>query len=205
MQKGSDRQVADLTAVVAAKRDLRSTAKRIRASLLPHHREAAARRIAEHGIGFAGLPEGAVVAGYVAIGEEIDPLPLMRRINRDYRLALPVVREKGAPLSFCAWQPGDPLSEARWGLREPLPDAPEAEPDALLVPLLAFDARGYRLGYGGGFYDRTIALARSTRGLVAIGLAYDEQEVPAVPRLHFDQRLDWVLTPSGPRNCAEGE
>jgi len=204
--EGLGLQVADRNAVALAKQNLRSTAKRIRASLPPDLRDEAAHRIAGHGIGFAGLPQGAVVAGYIAIGEEIDPLPLLQRINREgYRLALPLVREKGAPLSFRAWQPGDPLAEARWGLREPLPDAPEVEPDTLLVPLLAFDAQGYRLGYGGGFYDRTIAMARSSRGLVAIGLAYDEQEVPAVPRLDFDQRLDWVLTPSGPRNCAEGE
>jgi len=198
--------VADTFAVAAAKQAFRSTAKHVRADLSPQQRKAAAQRIAEHGLGFAGLPETAIVAGYVAIGEEVDPLPLMQRIAlENYRLALPVVQAKGAPLCFRYWRPGDPLGEARWGLLEPLPEAPEVEPDVLLVPLLAFDAKGYRLGYGGGFYDRTIAAARSSRGVIAIGLAYDEQEVPAVPRLHFDQRLDWVLTPSGPRNCAEDE
>jgi len=198
--------VADTFAVAAAKQAFRSTAKHVRADLSPQQRKAAAQRIAVHGLGFAGLPETAIVAGYVAIGEEVDPLPLMQRIAlENYRLALPVVQAKGAPLCFRYWRPGDPLGEARWGLLEPLPEAPEVEPDVLLVPLLAFDAKGYRLGYGGGFYDRTIAAARSSRGVIAIGLAYDEQEVPAVPRLHFDQRLDWVLTPSGPRNCAEDE
>jgi 5-formyltetrahydrofolate cyclo-ligase len=68
----------------------------------------------------------------------------------------------------------------------------------LLVPLLAFDPMGYRLGYGGGFYDRTLAKLRKRQGVIAIGLAFDEQRVDAVPHVDYDQRLDWVLTPSGP-------
>src|SRR5690606_31264049 len=100
--------------------------------------------------------------------------------------------------------PGDPTTEVSWGIRQPLPSAPEVSTDVMLVPLLAFDAAGHRLGYGGGYYDRTLALARAERKIVAIGLAYDVQEVAAVPRLDFDQRLDWVLTPSGPRRCVVG-
>jgi 5-formyltetrahydrofolate cyclo-ligase len=69
------------------------------------------------------------------------------------------------------------------------------------MPLLAFDRQGWRLGYGGGFYDRTLQGLRARKAVVAVGLGYDEQEVDAVPRLDYDQRLDWVLTPSGPRKC----
>ena len=88
-----------------------------------------------------------------------------------------------------------------WGIGEPLPSAPVLEPDVMLVPLLAFDARGYRLGYGGGFYDRTIAQLRNQKPVLTIGVAFDEQRVDAVPHVDYDQRLDWVLTPSGPLRC----
>ena len=72
----------------------------------------------------------------------------------------------------------------------------------MLVPLLAFDAAGRRLGYGGGFYDRTLARLRAIKPVVAVGIAYDECQVDAVPHLDYDERLDWVLTPSGPMKCA---
>jgi 5-formyltetrahydrofolate cyclo-ligase len=75
------------------------------------------------------------------------------------------------------------------------------EPDILLVPLLAFDAAGWRLGYGGGFYDRTLKGLRARKSVVAIGIAFDEQQVDAVPHLDYDERIDWVLTPSGPILC----
>lgn len=194
--------MGDLCAVTAAKQEVRSAARRARAEIPQRQRRAAAAEIAAHGIAFAGRPPGAIVAGFLPIGEEIDPLPLMLRVAGDgYDLALPVMEGKGRRLRFRRWQPGDPLAETSWGNREPLPTAPEADPDVMLVPLLAFDAAGYRLGYGGGFYDRTLAAARTRMQVVAIGLAFDAQEMPAVPRQDFDQRLDWVLTPSGPRRC----
>ena len=84
-----------------------------------------------------------------------------------------------------------------WGIREPAPDAAIVDPDILLVPLLAFDAAGWRLGYGGGYYDRTLQRLRALKPVTAIGLAFDEQRVPAVPHGPFDQRLDWIVTGSG--------
>jgi len=194
--------VTDISAVAAAKKELRSIAKRIRAEVSQQQGSAAAEAIAAHGIAFAGPPQGAIVSGFSAIGDEIDPLPLMLRLAREgYGLALPVVEGNSLPLTFRRWQPGDPLVEGCWGIREPQPSAAVVDPDVILVPLLAFDAAGHRLGYGGGFYDRTLAVARARKPALAIGLGYDCQEVPAVPRLDFDQRLDWVLTPSGPRKC----
>ena len=83
--------------------------------------------------------------------------------------------------------------------------APAVDPDVVLCPLLAFDRTGHRLGYGGGFYDRTLARLRALKPVVAIGLAYDEQRVDAVPHLDYDERLDWVLTPTGPIKCARLE
>ena len=94
------------------------------------------------------------------------------------------------------------MGKVQWGIAEPLPDKPVLEPDVVLVPLLAFDATGYRLGYGGGFYDRTLARLRAIKPVVAVGIAYDELKVDAVPHLDYDQRLDWVLTPSGPLRCS---
>jgi 5-formyltetrahydrofolate cyclo-ligase len=143
-----------------------------------------------------------VVSGFASLPEELNVWPLLRRLSgAGVTLALPVVAGKGQPLLFRAWVPGDAMNKGVWGIPEPKADKPVLEPDILLVPLLAFDGRGCRLGYGGGFYDRTLARLRAMKPIVAIGLAYDEQRVNAVPRLDYDQRLDWVLTPSGPIRC----
>jgi 5-formyltetrahydrofolate cyclo-ligase len=158
--------------------------------------------IARHGIAFAGKSAPAVVSGFLAIGEEIDPAPLMLRLLAEgYGLCLPVMEAKGKPLIFRTWKPGDPLAETMWGIREPLPEAPAVDPDVILGPLLAFDNAGYRLGYGGGFYDRTLARLRALKPIVSIGIAFDEQRVDAVPHVDYDERLDWVLTPTGPLKC----
>jgi 5-formyltetrahydrofolate cyclo-ligase len=146
-----------------------------------------------------------VVSAFASLPEELNVWPLLRRLHgQGYRLALPVMQGKGEPLLFRAWAPGDAMDKAVWGIPEPTSDKPEREPDIVLVPLLAFDIRGGRLGYGGGFYDRTLAGLRARKRIVAVGLAYDEQQVDAVPHLDYDQRLDWVLTPSGPIRCQAG-
>jgi 5-formyltetrahydrofolate cyclo-ligase len=188
--------------VLAQKKALRASAKTVRTEAFLAHGAAAAAAIARYGIAFADPPPGAVVSAFSAIGEELDPMPLMLRlVDQGYRLCLPVMQGKGKPLIFRRWHPGDELAETTWGIREPLPSAPELVPEIVLAALLAFDARGYRLGYGGGFYDRTLAAVRAHNPVVAIGLAYDEQRVDAVPHLDYDQQLDWVLTPSGPLRC----
>lgn len=139
-----------------------------------------------------------VVTSYLAIGSELDPGPLAAALaTLGATIALPVMAAKAAPLEFRAWTPGDPLVAREWGIREPAPDAPVVEPDILLVPLLAVDRCGYRLGYGGGFYDRTLARLRARRPVLAIGLAYPLQVVDAVPREVYDEPLDHLLTPTG--------
>jgi 5-formyltetrahydrofolate cyclo-ligase len=144
--------------------------------------------------------DAAIVSAYLPIRDEIDVLPLLLRLVASGRtVGLPVIEARGRPLLFRAWKPGEPLEEKPFGLREPPPSAPAVEPDTLLVPLAAFDRRGYRLGLGGGYYDRTLALYRSTRQVTAIGVAYDEQEVASLPLGAHDQPLDMVLTPSGVR------
>lgn len=142
------------------------------------------------------LPPQAAVSAYMAMGAEIDPAPLVARLNREgHPICLPVVQPRGQPLVFRQWAPGDPLVPRIWGIKEPVDSAPVVEPDVLVVPLLAYDRHGYRLGYGGGFYDRTLAKLRARKTIIAIGLGFHEQEVAEVPHADYDERVDWILTP----------
>lgn len=185
---------------------MRRRAKAVRSEAFARLGHRASEEIARQGIAFAGRPAPAIVSGFLAIGDEIDPVPLMQRlIGETYSLCLPVMEGKGKPLVFRAWSPGDPLAQTTWGIREPLPEAPVVDPDIVLGPLLAFDDQGYRLGYGGGFYDRTLARLRALKPIVSIGIAFDEQKVDAVPHVDYVERLDWILTPSGPLKCGQSE
>ncbi|WP_417488833.1 5-formyltetrahydrofolate cyclo-ligase [Maricaulis sp.] len=169
-------------------------------------RALAARRIAHEAAPDAGerlidqfpfelLAPGAVVSAYWPLPGEIDPRPLMAELSaRGARLALPVIVAPGAPLIFRAWKNGDALEPRAFGLMEPPVDAPELIPDILLVPLLAIDPDGNRLGFGRGYYDRTLAGLRAKGAPVAVGLAHEAQIVPAVPVDAFDQPLDRVVT-----------
>lgn len=188
----------------ALKRDMRRSAKALRDEVFARAGAAAGEQLAQHGLGFASVKPPAVVSGFFPFRAEIDARPLMSRLLAEgYELALPVMEGKGKPLIFRRWKPGDEMAEAKWGIQEPLPDAPVVEPDILLGPLLAFDRAGYRLGYGGGFYDRTLQKLRASKPVVSIGLAFGEQQVDAVPHLDYDERVDWVLTPDGPIRCSE--
>jgi 5-formyltetrahydrofolate cyclo-ligase len=182
------------------KKDLRARALAVRKAAYEAHGSDASRVLASHGLDFLKVPPGTIVSGFAAIRDEINPADLMTWLHAEgFRLALPVMVGKAKPLLMRAWTPGDAMEAAAWGIAEPLDDKPEVEPDVVLVPLLAFDGRGSRLGYGGGFYDRTLAKLRAKKPVIAVGLAYDEQRVDAVPVESYDQRLDWVLTPSGPK------
>ena len=188
--------------VIAAKSALRDAAKIGRARIPAAVRQEGAALVASIGLGFTGAVPPAVVSAFLAIGEEINPAPLMSRLHREgWQIALPVMVGKGRPLIFRAWSPGAPLRTVMWGIREPDETAPEVGPDVLLVPLLAFDRTGSRLGYGGGFYDRTIRGLRNQKKITTVGLAFSGQEVDAVPHLDYDERLDWILTPEGPIRC----
>jgi 5-formyltetrahydrofolate cyclo-ligase len=184
------------------KREERARALARRAAAFAAHGEAAGAALAAHGLSFLSLAPDSIVSGFSAIRDEIDPGRLLARLSADgHRLCLPVMEGKGKPLVFRAWAPGDAMGKVQWGIAEPLPDKPVLEPDVVLVPLLAFDAAGNRLGYGGGFYDRTLRRLRAIKPAVAVGIAYDELKVDAVPHQSYDERLDWVLTPSGPLRC----
>ncbi|MCK6452254.1 MAG: 5-formyltetrahydrofolate cyclo-ligase [Alphaproteobacteria bacterium] len=141
-------------------------------------------------------PPGAVVSAFWPMGDEIDVRPLLERLDAlGYRCSLPVTVGRGKPLVFRRWSPGLALVPGGFGTSVPPEDQPLATPDLLIVPLLAFDRQGYRLGYGGGFYDRTLeALRAAGRPHLAVGVGYAGQEVARVPHHEGDQRLDWVVT-----------
>ncbi|MFT3730122.1 MAG: 5-formyltetrahydrofolate cyclo-ligase [Hyphomicrobium sp.] len=183
-----------------AKKQLRAEAVLRRKEAFERHGAEASRKIAAQGLDFIGIKPDTIVSGFAAIRDEINPAPLMAWLQAEgMKLALPVMLGKGKPLVMRSWSPGDVMAPAAWGIAEPTDDKPEVDPDIVLVPLLAFDERGYRLGYGGGFYDRTLNRLRKLKPIIAIGLAYDEQRVDVVPAESYDEKLDWVLTPSGPQ------
>jgi len=176
------------------KAQLRREALGLRDALPAQIRRAAAEAIAARAFPLTLAP-GTIVSGFMPLKNEINPLPLMRKLaDAGARLALPVVVGRGKPLVMRGWQWGEPLVAGVRGIREPAPEAPEVQPDILLVPLLAFDRGGHRIGYGAGYYDLTIAQSRARKPIVAVGIAFAAQEVETVPRTAFDAQLDLVLT-----------
>ena len=126
---------------------------------------------------------------------EINPIPLMQTLAKaGALLALPVVLERGKPLLMRAFAFGEPLVAGVWGIREPRREAPEVFPDIMIVPLLAFDRGGHRIGYGAGYFDLTINALRARKAVLAVGIAFAAQEIPQVPATPRDARLDLVLT-----------
>ena len=165
-----------------------------------------ARRKAAHGTGLDGAAQQALqavlapyrgrpLAGYMPIRTEIDPLPVMAGWNAP--VGVPVIAGAGRPLVFHRWSPGCIMIDGPFGARVPAEPVPVV-PDVLIVPLVAFDRGGYRLGYGGGFYDRTLERLRAARPTVAIGFAYAAQQADVLPVEPTDQPLDAIVTEAGP-------
>jgi len=180
--------------IAAAKIDLRRDAVARRDALPTGMRAAAGQAIAARPFPVAFAP-GTVISGFMPLANEIDPLPLMKALSaHGARLALPVVIGRGKPLVMRAWTIGEPLAVGQWGIREPKPEAATVEPEIVIVPLLAFDRAGNRLGYGAGYYDLTLTLLRARKPIVAVGIAFAAQEIPAVPVTPRDAPLDVVLT-----------
>ncbi|HVV65880.1 MAG TPA: 5-formyltetrahydrofolate cyclo-ligase [Rhizomicrobium sp.] len=158
-----------------------------------------AERVAAHAQALQ-IPRGSLVGAYVAMEGEADPHLLLKELAKDdCAFAFPRVAAKKQPLAFHRWPAGSELVTSAFGVPEPAGDWPRAVPSILLVPMLAFDRDGYRLGYGGGFYDITLAALRAAGELRAIGVAFAGQEVEALPREPHDQRLDAIVTEKGLR------
>ncbi|HEY1962527.1 MAG TPA: 5-formyltetrahydrofolate cyclo-ligase [Rhizomicrobium sp.] len=187
--------------IVSEKKALRETAREKRAGLARACPDFA-QRIAAQADALPVSP-GMMVSGYIAMGDEADPAQLVAVLQaRGCEAAYPLVH-RGQPLTFHVPVEGEHWIESSFGVLEPRPDWPLAHPTMLLVPLLAFDAEGYRLGYGGGYYDRTLHKFRNEHAVTAIGVAFAGQEVECVPRDANDQPLDMVVTEIGLRRSAK--
>lgn len=164
-------------------------------------RGVAAERLAEAAYSAVVKNGAARIAGYWPLADEIDPRPLLIRLVREgFAVGLPIVIGEKKPLAFHRWQPGDALRPGPFRVMQPEDRAPQLRPEMVLVPMLAFDREGYRLGYGGGYYDRTLA---ALAPMATLGLAFAGQEVEAVPREAHDMPLDGIATESGVLRCGE--
>ncbi|BAT61677.1 5-formyltetrahydrofolate cyclo-ligase family protein [Variibacter gotjawalensis] len=186
----------------AVKVVVRTEALMRRDALSGEDRARAAEVIAARG--FPLSVGGQRVSGFMPIRTEINPLPLMRRgAEEGASLALPIIRGRGQPLDMHEWSLDAPLEKRQWGIREPAFDSKVVYPDIVLTPLAAFDRRGYRIGYGAGYFDMTLNELRARKSVIAIGLAFACQEVETVPIEPHDARLDFVLTERDVIDCRE--
>jgi 5-formyltetrahydrofolate cyclo-ligase len=182
-RRKSEMRSAEKSTLRAAAREKRYALKSATfAAALTHHAES------------LNLAKGTIVGGYHALPDEANPALLLERlVELGCHIAYPRVAGKGLPLEFHRVPDGEVLAPGAFGIHEPLDTWPKITPQALLVPLLAFDSKGHRLGYGGGFYDRTIALLK----VPAIGIAYSGQETETLPAEEHDAKLNAVLTETG--------
>jgi 5-formyltetrahydrofolate cyclo-ligase len=184
----------DASDIQTRKAELRSVALTLRDALPPTVRQAAAEAIAARPFPVEIKP-GMIVSGFSPMRTEINPIPLMRKLaEAGAGLALPCIAGRGHPLIMRTWDFGAPLESGQWGIREPTAEAEEVAPDILIVPLVAFDRAGQRIGYGAGYYDMTIHALRAKKKVVAVGIAFAAQEIAKVPATERDERLDLVLT-----------
>ncbi|HWM82695.1 MAG TPA: 5-formyltetrahydrofolate cyclo-ligase [Pseudolabrys sp.] len=186
--------LTDLANAADQKNVLRTATLARRDAMPAADRQAAAATIAERAFPLA-VGAGVIVSGFFPMRSEISPLPLMRKLAaQGAQLALPVIAGRGNPLTMRAWNQGDELASGQWGIREPTPQAPQVDPDVLIVPLACFDRRGHRIGYGAGYFDMTIHRLRGLKPVTAIGIAFAQQEIDRVPAAEHDEALDLVLT-----------
>lgn len=182
--------IADLK--VAARKAASAARKKAAAEV---GRDAASDAIATNFLQSLSLEQVEVISGFLPIGSEIDTRPLLQKVlAKGIDICLPAVLKRDHPLEFRQWRDGDPLVDEDFGTQAPAPTAKVVLPDVLIVPLLAFDRAGYRLGYGGGFYDRSLEKLRRDKPVLAVGVAFAGQETDSVPRDENDQPLDWIIT-----------
>lgn len=181
--------------IAATKKGLRERAMALRDALTPVERQEKSRACtARLAATLSALPAG-IVSFYWPMRSELDPRPLVDRMRTaGWRACLPRLKGAGKPLDFHEFTGADDLVPGPYGTSEPSPDAARLAPDLVLAPMLAFDRLGYRLGYGGGFYDRTLEELRDGGKVTAIGIAFEAQRMEHVPVEAFDQKLDMVAT-----------
>jgi 5-formyltetrahydrofolate cyclo-ligase len=179
------------------KRRCRAQANKIRIEAHGSAGATAGLALAQAGLPIAAI-DGGVVSGFFPFKSEITVLPLLAKLaSEGWVTCLPVVTGEGEALKFRKWMPGEATKPGVWDIPIPLDSAAKVVPDVLLVPMLAFDRRGFRLGYGGGYYDRTLSALRQLKDVVAIGIAYAGQEMTSVPRGDWDEPMDWIMTERG--------
>lgn len=178
--------MSDLTAIKAA---ARKAAFARRKAAFEAGNGAAAGLLSEVLAGYRGVP----LSGFLPIRTEIDPRPAMAEAAAHGPVGVPVIQGAGLPLEFSRWEPDCALREGPFGAQVPIEDA-FFEPEILIVPLVAWDRTGGRLGYGGGFYDRTLERLRARRATLAIGFAFGAQEARDLPLEATDQPLDMMVT-----------
>jgi 5-formyltetrahydrofolate cyclo-ligase len=187
-----------LTDLTNAKSEQRKQAAKARKVAHEDLVEVAPLLLVAHPFPTAPTPTHNIVSGFFPYKTEIDTRPLLGKLASDgWTTCLPIVVGLHEPLIFRRWMPGQPTTPGMWDIPQPTDEAPLVEPDVLLVPMMAFDRKGYRLGYGGGFYDRTLQKLRAKKHIIAIGVAYAAQEVGAVPHDRHDQPLDFIMTEQG--------
>jgi 5-formyltetrahydrofolate cyclo-ligase len=182
--------------------DLSGAKAVLRAQALARRREVPAptaasfaERLGQYGAELVAEAGAGIVSAYWPIRGEVSTVPLFDHLAQaGVVTALPIVNGRAAALTFRAWRPGEALVEAKMGIREPLSSAALVSPDLLFVPLSAFDRTGHRIGYGAGYYDRTLAQLRASKKIIAVGIAFAVQEIAEVPTENHDERLDYVLT-----------
>jgi 5-formyltetrahydrofolate cyclo-ligase len=181
--------------ITSAKAALRKESLARRELITPEESRAFGERLALIGARLAAERQARTASAFASIGAEPPTAPLLAALAKlGVGTALPVMQGRGKPLLFRLWAEGEPLNEVKWGIKEPLPEAPEVFPDLLFVPLAAYDRTGNRLGYGAGFYDRTLARLRAMKPITTVGVAFGIQETQLVPTDATDEKLDYVLT-----------
>ena len=179
----------------APKAELRRAALARRAALPPQARAAFSEMLKTQGVALALKHAARSASAFYPIRDEPDTLALLDALGgRGLNTALPVTGALGTPLVFRRWRPGEPTVPGQLRIPEPPPDAPALDPDLLFVPLAAFDRRGYRIGYGAGHYDLTLARLKAIKPIVTVGVGYGVCEVDAVPCEPHDIAVDYVLS-----------
>lgn len=162
-----------------------------------HELQGIGKAILDKLIATAIIPSDAVIGSYWPVKSEVDVRPLLSHFyKRGHTCGLPIVQAQNKPLLFREWSPGELLVSGLYNILTPDDNAPLVNPTVLFIPVLGFDRQGHRLGHGEGYYDRTLENLRVDHPIIAIGIAYDCQEVDSIPYEHFDQRLNYIITPT---------